>query len=140
MTESSELSDSLYGALSKARIPVENHKFIRKFVAALEIDDFCAMAVDSDKPYVSAVRRDRLPDLRIYYGFTNGFVSEEELVRAAGCGVERGRSRRGETWYVAHPTTRVAPRGEHSRDVRRQAGFCSCGMQVSVTGVCGSCD
>lgn len=140
MTMSIDESDSLYGALAKARIPVDNHEFVRTITSAMGITEFRAMAVDTGKPYVAAKRGDGLPPLHIYYGVTNGFSSEEEAVRAAGSGVERHESSRKGTWYVGHPVTRVAPRGERSRDVRRSAGYCSCGMQLSVTGVCGSCD
>ncbi|MCV7358913.1 hypothetical protein H7K04_26075 [Mycolicibacterium fluoranthenivorans] len=140
MSTSDELSDSLHGALSKARIPAENHEFIQRITAAIGIAGYRAMAVDSSKPYVLTTRRDGQAALHIHYGFTNGFTSEDEIVRAAGQGVERQESSRRGTWYVAHPLTKVAPRGERSRDVRREGGFCSCGMQLSVSGVCGSCD
>jgi len=65
------------------------------------------------------------PDLRIYYGYTNGFTSEHEIVRIAGSGAERARSSRKGTWYVEHPTNRVrlGGEGERSRDIRREAGF-----------------
>jgi hypothetical protein len=39
------------------------------------------------------------------------------------------------------PTTEVVrPGNARSADVRREAAFCDCGMQKSVTGVCSSCD
>ena len=140
MGTSDELSDLLHGALSKARIPLENHEFVRRITTAIGIAEYRAMAVDSSKPYVLATRKDGQAALHIHYGFTNGFTSEDEAVRAAGLGVERQESSRKGTWYVVHPLTKVAPSGERSRDVRRQGGMCACGMQLSVTGVCGSCD
>jgi len=140
MGTSDELSDSLHGALSKARVPVENDEFIRRITAAIGIAEYRAMAVDSSKPYVLATRKDGQADLHIHYGFTNGFTSDDEAVRAAGLGVERQQSSQKGTWYVAHPLTKVAPRGERSQDVRRQGRMCACGMQRSVSGVCGSCD
>lgn len=132
-------ADSLFGALSKARIPVENHEFIRRFTSAIGIVEFRAVE-RADQPYVVAMRRDRFPDLWIHYGYTNGFTSEEEILRVAGSGVGRAVSSRKGTWYVEHPVTGVRPGSERSYDVRRSAGFCGCGMQLSVTGVCGSCD
>lgn len=131
-------SESLLAALAKAKIPSENHEFIRKF-AAIGIARY--RTVDqADKPYVVASRRDGLPDLHIYYGYTNGFTSEDEIVRIAGNEVGRSPSSRKGTWYVEHPTNRVRVGSERSRDVRREAGFCACGMQLSLTGECASCD
>lgn len=132
-------SDSLLAALTKVRIPVENHGFIRQFTSAIGIDDYIAVTAP-EKPYVRAVRRDGLADLHIFYGYTTGFKSEDEIVRVAGPGAVRALSSRKGTWYVTHPTNQVRPSGERSRDVRREAGYCACGMQLSLTGVCGSCD
>jgi hypothetical protein len=141
MTTADQPSDSLLEAMAKARIPAENHEFIRRVTTAIGIAEYRAV-VRPDQPYVVARRRDGLPDLRIYYGYTNGFTSEHEIVRIAGSGAERARSSRKGTWYVEHPTNRVrlGGEGERSRDIRREAGFCSCGMQLSLTGVCGNCD
>jgi hypothetical protein len=123
MTTADQPSDSLLEAMAKARIPAENHEFIRRVTTAIGIAEYRAV-------------------VRPYYGYTNGFTSEHEIVRIAGSGAERARSSRKGTWYVEHPTNRVrlGGEGERSRDIRREAGFCSCGMQLSLTGVCGNCD
>lgn len=131
--------DSLLGALSKTRIPAENHQFVREFTSAIGISDF-RVVESAARPYVVATRSDGLPDLHIHYGYTNGFTSEDEIVRVVGGGVGRAPSSRNGTWYVEHPITRVHRGSERSRDIRRTAGFCGCGMQLSVTGVCGNCD
>lgn len=139
MTEQANSSDSLLAALAKARIPAENHEFIRQFTTAVGVTEFRAVE-SSDKPHVIAKRPDGLPDLHIYYGYTTGFTSASEGIRAVGDGAtSRPSSRRG-TWYVEHPTNQVRPSGERSGNVRREAGFCSCGMQLSLTGSCSSCD
>lgn len=139
MTEAPLSSDSLLAALAKARIPAENHEFIRLFTNAIGIEQIRA-DVSSDKPRVVAQRRDGQPELHIYYGYTTGFRSAEEVTRTAGEGaVCRPSSRKG-TWYVEHPVNQVRPGGERARNVRREGGFCSCGMQLSLTGSCGSCD
>ncbi|WP_006246556.1 hypothetical protein [Mycolicibacterium tusciae] len=139
MTEPANCPDSLLAALAKARIPAENHQFIRRFTTAIGIATL--RAVDSsDKPHVVAKRRDGLPDLHIYYGYTTGFTSEEEAIRAAGSGAACRPSSRKGTWYVEHPTNQVRPGAERSRNTRREGGFCSCGMQLSLTGSCSSCD
>ncbi|MDT5322788.1 MAG: hypothetical protein QOD88_5310 [Mycobacterium sp.] len=100
-------ADSLTGALAKVRIPLENHEFIKRFTAAVGVAD-CRAVVGSDKSRVIATRSHGGPDLHIYYGYTTGFTSEDEVVRCAGSNVERGlsTSRKG-TWYVKHPTNKV---------------------------------
>jgi hypothetical protein len=130
-------SDSLTAALSKARIPSANHGFIRDFTNAVGIADY--QVVEASKTYIRATRRDGLPDLHIYYGYTTGFTTEEEISRVAA-GAVRGPSSRKGTLYVEHPETKVRPRSTRSADIRREAAFCDCGMQKSVTGVCSSCD
>ncbi|MBP1819257.1 hypothetical protein J3E61_002820 [Mycobacterium sp. OAE908] len=133
-------SDSLLAALARTRIPAENHEFIRRFTTAVGIVKYTAV-VRSGKPYVKAVRRDGRPDLHIYFGYTTGFTSEEEIVRVAGVGAGRAPSSRKGTWYVEHPINRVRPGGERSRSVRRGADYCCvCGMQLPLTGKCGYCD
>jgi len=132
--------DSLISALTKARIPVANHQFIGRFAAAANIAGY-HLVERSDKPYVIARRSDGLPDLHIHYGYTTGFTSEDDVVQCAGTEAKRGpSSSRKTTWYVAHPVNRVRPDGATSRHTGRpSAGICSCGMELPVTGVCGSC-
>lgn len=131
--------DSLIAAMAKARIPTENHQFIRRMTAAIGITEFEAV-VRASKPYVIARRRDGGPDLHIYHGYTTGFRTEQEIVGIADGGAEYGPSSRKGTWYVEHPENRVRPGGKRSGDVRREGKFCSCGMQLSLTGVCVNCD
>ena len=130
-------SESLTSALSKAKIPSVNHGFIRSVTSAIGIAEYDV--VKASKTYIRATRRDGLPDLHIYYGYTNGFTTEEEISRVAG-GAVRGASSREGTLYVEHPETKVRPGSTRAADVRREAAFCDCGMQKSVTGVCSSCD
>jgi hypothetical protein len=132
--------DSLLAALSKARIPVGNHEFIRRLTSAVGIVGCRAMAVGTSKPYVLATRRDGRPGLHIYHGYTNGFATEDEIVRIVGTDAVRALSSRKGTWDVAHPEYKVRPGAARSRDVRREAGFCDCGMQLSLTGKCSSCE
>ncbi|MBS9531988.1 hypothetical protein KIH27_00110 [Mycobacterium sp. M1] len=139
MTTAEDRADSLLGALSKAKISLENHGFIERVTTAVGIAG-CQAVVNVDKPYVRARRRDGLPDLHIYYGYTTGFVSEDEVLRFAGAGADRGPSSRKGTWYVAHPTTQVRPGSTRARDVRREAALCStCYVELPLTGICGEC-
>lgn len=130
-------SESLTAALSRAGIPLENHHFIREITSAIGIVEYQTV-VNSSKIYIRAKRRDGGPDLHIAWGYTNGFC-EAELVRIASGAPRRPSSRKG-TWYVEHPVTRVHAGRERSRSTRREAGFCDCGMQLSLTGACANCD
>ncbi|MEZ0358916.1 hypothetical protein [Mycobacterium sp. SA01] len=140
MTTNDPGHESLLSALSQARIPVGNHDFIRRLTSAIGIDGYRVKGVESSKPYVLAVRRDALADLHIYYGYTTGFISEEEIIQVLGGGVVREPSSRTGTWYVAHPINEIRPRGDSSRDSRRKTTqFCYCGIELPLTGVCEYC-
>ncbi|ORA56652.1 hypothetical protein BST22_01610 [Mycolicibacterium chubuense] len=140
MNNTDSLSTSLTAALSAVGVPVANHDFIREFTTAVGIAEYLYIN-QPGKPYVIATRRDGGLPLHIYYGATNGFSSEEEVIRMAGPAADRRESgsRRG-TWCVEHPVNRSRPPGPRSKDVRREGAFCACGIQRSVTGVCPSCD
>jgi hypothetical protein len=137
MTAENQAAESLTEALAKARIPSANHEFIRQITSAIGIAEYRTVG-SSSATYIKGKRRDGLPDLHIYYGYTNGF-SEEELVRIAGSAARAPSSRTG-TWYVEHPVNQVRPGTARSRITRREAGFCDCGMQLSLTGACANCD
>lgn len=130
-----QLSNSLTELLAKSKITVENHAIIRRLTNAIGVAGYCQRS-----GYIQAVRRDGGPDLWIHYGYTSGFTSEDEVVRVAG-NVDRDPStRRAEVWLVWHPTNGKHSGTTRSRNTRREAPFCDCGMQLSVTGVCGNCD
>lgn len=139
VTTAEQPPDSLLAAMAKARIPADHHQFIRRVTAAIGIAEYRTVA-SPDKPYIVAKRRDGLPDLHIYHGYTTGFVTEQEIAGVADSGAGRGPSSRKDTWYVEHPETRVRLGGKRSGDVRREGSFCTCGMQLSLTGVCVNCD
>lgn len=131
--------ESLIAALSQARIPAANHEFIRSITNTAGVAGY--RVVDQrGKPYVIATRSNGLRDLHIYYGATSGFASEDEVISIAGAEMGRGESgtRKG-TWYVLHPVNEARVGGERGRDVRRAGMFCTCGMQLSLTGVCANC-
>lgn len=133
-------SESLIAALSAAHIPIENHEFVRKMTEAVGIDAY-RFVDQPGKRYVIARRKDGLRDLHIYYGATNGFYSEDEVIRIAGHEADRrpSGSRKG-TWCVIHPEHQSRPPGPRFREARREGTRCDCGMQLSLTGVCASCD
>lgn len=132
--------DSLISALNKARIPLGNHGYIRDIVNAVGITQYRAN-LDTSKPHVVATRSDGGRDLQIYYGYTMGFPSEEEVVRILGPGAPRhpAKSPKG-TWWVAHPINAIYDGSERTKNRSREAGFCQCGMQLSLAGSCDYCD
>jgi hypothetical protein len=139
VTTTDQAPESLLAAMAKAHIPIENHQFIRRVTAAIGIAEY-RVVLSADKPYVVAKRRDGLPDLHIYHGYTTGFITEQEIAGVADRGAGRGPSSRKGTWYVEHPESRMRLGGKRSGDVRREGRFCTCGMQLSLTGVCVNCD
>lgn len=139
MSTSGQTTTTLISALSEARIPVENHEFIRDMTEAVGIVSYRVVHQEK-KRYVVARRRDGQRDLHIEYGATNGFVSEDETIRVAPGAVDRGPSSREGTWYVLHPLNRARVGTQRSRNVRRESARCECGMELPLTGVCISCD
>ncbi|MGV0714655.1 hypothetical protein ABQE93_04530 [Mycolicibacterium sp. XJ662] len=91
MNNIDSLSISLTAALSAAGVPAANHEFIRAFTNAVGIDAF-RFVDQTSRPHVVATRRDGGLPLHIYYGATNGFYSEEEVVLIAGSAPDRRES------------------------------------------------
>jgi hypothetical protein len=131
--------ETLLSALAKARIPAENHAFIQKFTDATAIVSYRAV-VKPDKSHVIA-KRAGLPDLHIYYGYTNGFKSKDEIVSTTGIGTGTGPSTRKPTWYVEHPLTKVHPGAKGVSSIAREGDQCpNCFQQMPLTGICDNCD
>jgi hypothetical protein len=132
-------SESLISALNQVRVPLGNHAFIRQIVDGIGITSFWANA-EASKPHVVAARGDGGLDLHIYYGYTTRFASEEEVVRILGPGVTRSSSTSPKgTWWVTHPVNAVYVGSERTKKTHREAGFCPCGMQLSLAGSCEYC-
>lgn len=143
MTTPDDSSDSLIAALSKARIPSDNHKYIQQLMGTVGIREYRAMP-KSDKPYVVAVREDGLPDLRIFSGYTIGFPTGEEARRIGfGSDTIRASDDAGKVWLVSHPAHGdLDKRGPADRTKIRDPGKCPrCVIyELSVSGKCPSCD
>lgn len=89
---------SLEEALRDKHYPEENDELIARYTDAIGIEAFVSMS-----DHIKAVRRDGGEPLRIYYGGTNGFASEEEVVHSCG-NVRRGPSKnRPGLWRIDHP-------------------------------------
>lgn len=83
-------------------IPMENWPFIQRIVQHIGIDHY--EGIKSGR-YIKAIRRDGRRMLKIAYGYTAGFLTEEEAVAAAG-DVARDPSSAG-GWYVEHPVNAI---------------------------------
>ena len=134
---------SLIEALTEARIPVDNHAFVWRLVTAVGISGY--RPVDASEPYVLATRADGERDLRIYWGYTTGFPTEEEASRLGKeLGAETGRSGKlPGTWYVGHPLNRgLGPRVGSVHRRQRAVTICKegCGQELPVAGVCDNCE
>jgi hypothetical protein len=88
VTTTDQPPESLLAAMAKACIPADNHQFIRRVTAAIGIAEYRAV-LSPDKPYIVAKRRDGLPDLHIYHGYTTGFTTEQEIAGVADRGAGR---------------------------------------------------
>jgi hypothetical protein len=139
-----DTTDSLIAALMKAGIPSDNHQFIRRLTETVGISGYrVVMGANSDS-YVAAMRRDGLPDLRIYWGFTTGFTTEEEARRiGVGSDTIRLSSKLKGKWFISHPLHGpVDERGQRSDSKGRKAERCPrCEIwELSISGKCPECD
>lgn len=138
-----ETTDSLIAALNDVGIRSDNHVFVRRLMDAVGISGYTP--INADEPYVLAARRDGLPDIRIYWGYTTGFTTNEEASRlAAELGTEAGKSGKLKgKWYVGHPVNGgLGPRTGNTSSKKLEPGKCSrCSIYtLSVTGICPGCD
>lgn len=121
-------------ALFEKRIPFENHALIRSFVADIGIADYFETT-----SYIKAVRAGGGPDLRIAYGWSNGFTEDEVRSLVGADSIWRSDSRQG-LWGVAHPVSGGTRGGGGSPGDRRDYGTCpQCFIAFSANGTCG-CD
>ena len=128
--------ESLTSALTRAGIPAENYAFIRAMVDAAGLTQFSP--IDASEPYVLATGGEVFPDLRIFWGYTTGFASQEQASSVSGVAGEQPLSGKG-AWFVAHPTNRVRRESQRSNH-RPKAALCpTCSIELPLTGVCDDC-
>lgn len=127
---------SLEDALSRFGIPDGNRALIRTFVERLGIAAFYETS-----GYIKAVRTGGGPDLHIASGWTNGFVSEAEILEVAGDIDRWGDDERARVWGISHPDNRIGHGGGGPiAKSQRDYGSCpTCFIGFAANGECG-CD
>ncbi|WFR65836.1 hypothetical protein P9139_11775 [Curtobacterium flaccumfaciens] len=134
MSDTSTPFDSLDAALRARRIPIENHRFIADLLAWIDVEGYYDTST-----YIKVVRVDGGPALQIASGYTNGFRSEDEIVRAVG-DVERWPSALGSSqWGVSHPVNSLRETEGGGRSERERARCTACGAELPLSGECDFC-
>ena len=125
--------DSLDDAMRVMGIPLENHRFIRQFTAAIGIAGYFRTS-----SYIKAVRSEEGPALQIAFGFTNGFVSRDEAVAASGNGEPWPSARGTGLWGLWHPVHgHENQTSSPHRGLERDYGTCpKCFTSYSASGSC----
>lgn len=129
---------SLEEAFRERWTPSVNRQLVRRIVERIPIRAYFERG-----SYIKAVRSDGGPDLRFWYGFTNGFTSEAEAIDASG-GQEPWASpgRRG-LYGINHPVRGSGSDGGPSRGgtPKKNAAICpNCGDQLALSGECSNPD
>jgi hypothetical protein len=128
---------SLDDALRSKDYPEENFEFIRQFTAHIGIEAYLETS-----GYIKAIRRDGGEPLRIYYGGTNGFASEEEVLAACGHARHGMSQERPGLWRVDHPDAGPDNIGPSGRKVpQKDHGTCPvCFTKFTAAGTCACVD
>jgi hypothetical protein len=134
MTPPVKKYESLEDALARFGIPQPNRPFVRKFVEAIGIAEFYETT-----GYIKAVRIAAGPDLHIASGWSNGFVSEAEILGVLGDVSRWGDDERPRVWGVGHPENRIGHGGGGPASSKeRDYGTCvACFTAFSANGMCG---
>ncbi|KQO98511.1 hypothetical protein ASF30_10645 [Leifsonia sp. Leaf264] len=134
------VDDRDYGTLQEA-FQQHRRSFANQQFLAPIAEKFDAAGYSGRSAYIKVSRRDGGPALEIHAGYTNGFASEDEIVRIFG-DVERWHSGRGTgLWGVTHPD-HGSPRNGTGRSTKdkRYGGECpTCGAVLPLSGTCDFC-
>jgi hypothetical protein len=125
---------SLEDALDSYGIPLETRDFVREIVGKIGISDF----FETTK-CIKAIRKDGGPDMHIASGWSNGFISEAEILSIFPNHQDRwADDERARVWGVGHPLTCTGRAGGDPAGKHRDYGTCpKCSMQFYSNGTCG---
>lgn len=126
---------SLDDALADFIVPAENHPIVHHLCEHIGIERY--VLVES-RAYLKAIRREAGPILRIHFGYTNGFVTEEEARLAAGSDTNPWESdREPALWGIDHPENRIGQGGGGPAKVQVEYGICPVHhLALPASGVC----
>src|SRR4051812_11031337 len=88
--------DSLADGFRHRRTTAENEAFVRTLLQGIDVDEFYACS-----GYIKVTRKSGKRPLRIYYGYTNGFHSMDEINSPDAPKWKSGRAKG--TFGVNHP-------------------------------------
>jgi hypothetical protein len=139
---------SLEEAFQRHGTPAANRELIRRIVDGIDAAGFVGYST-----HFRIERRGGSPALEVHPGYTNGFRTEQEIVRRLGDDVERWPSRRFHgAWGVTHPVAAPAPAAKPARAPRAASPRAAsapeeppkvcptCFMVLPMSGVCQNCD
>lgn len=128
--------EALDNALAAHQIPLENHSLIRQFCESVGIERY-----EDRSGYIKGVRSGHGPALQIHYGWTNGFLSEEEARAACGDAPCWASGRGTELWGVTHPVHRIGQGGGGPVRPERHYGTCLAhNIALPASGICDECN
>jgi hypothetical protein len=129
--------DSLYEAFQNMATPSENRQLIRRVVEHISISAFYER-----RSYIKGVRRDGGPDLRFWYGYSNGFISEAEAIAGSGGREPWASPNRHGLYGIDHPVRgNESSGGSRGGTTKKAATRClECGDQLALSGICNNPD
>lgn len=116
------------------QFPSENLPLVQRIMDRVRVDYY-----EGTQSYIKAIRRDGARTLTVHYGYTSGFETEADAVKAAG---DVDRELFDSRWRINHPLNDVGAhhRGSGSAPDKQPASICpTCFMELPVSGVCDSC-
>jgi len=108
--------ESLAEVFRVLRMPVENRRTVEAYTAAIGIDHY-----EQTTGYVIASRQDGGPQIRIAYGWANGFRDREEIEAIVGTQLSTwGSDDRSPLWGLWHPKNRARTSPGSSKTPKRR--------------------
>lgn len=131
---------SLSEAFQERHISVGNQRFVQELLRRLPVSGYFDRG-----DCLKVTRSDTRHAVEVHPGYSNGFMSEDEILDSVG-DVHRwksGRSKHGFMWGVSHPDPfgRGGGGGGGQRKQKRpDYGVCPIhGMELAATRLCSSC-
>lgn len=85
-------------------LPDDNLPLLRRVTDAIAIERYESRP---GRNYMEAIRKDGAKPLKIYYGYTTGFASEQEILNSAGDVHRWPTSKTRRAWAITHPVNNI---------------------------------